>query len=678
MPSNLRRRILTVHLLAAIALSMSGCGRLFTPEAETPNMLGSTTTLAGFKREFGEPFGIAYRDGEIFVSDGERGRVVKIDRDGAMQTLAEDLRTPSAIALYQNGDLVVAETGAHCIRKISADGSMTVVAGVPGVRGAYDGPASEARFNGPIGVAADAEGRVFVADTYNDRIRVIDGGVVRTLAGGVRGFADGEGSAARFDTPLGLAALAGGGVLVADSMNGRIRVVDQDGRTATLAGDGVGERRDGTLASSSFEMPTAVSVAANGAVFVADGNAIRAIGRRSFPLVETVAGGPRGFIDGRAMRARFNRPSGIAVTEHGDVIVADADNQAIRMVGDNPLGAEISAEHRAAMRYSAEEFRSLQPPRWPFDPPSAKREIAGTLGEVRGEVTLPQSKPVWFHNGLDIAGGYGETALFIRGETVLEPAAVENLGALRELIRLPTLGYIHIRIGRDRNDRPFADDRFQFERDAAGKITNLRVPRGSVFNSGERIGTLNAFNHVHLVAGRVGAEMNAIDALSLPGLTDSIAPVIESVRLTAPDWQPVETSNKGQRIRLAGKTRVVARAYDRVDGNAARRRLGVYKLGWQIVAAGGQPTTAVNWTIVFDRMPPNEAVGFVYAPGSRSGYTPETIFDYVVTNLVSGDTFSQGFIDPAGLAAGTYKLRVFAADRSGNTAVKELEFEVTK
>ncbi len=116
--------------------------------------------------------------------------------------------------------------------------------------------------------------------------------------------------------------------------------------------------------------------------------------------------------------------------------------------------------------------------RWPFDPPSNPREIAGTLGEIRGEVK-PDGKPVWFHNGLDIAGAYGETVKFIRDETVLDPHSADNLGTSRELLRLPLIGYIHLRLGRDKDDRLFDDPRFQFDRDETGKLVGVRVPRGS-------------------------------------------------------------------------------------------------------------------------------------------------------------------------------------------------------
>ena len=87
-------------------------------------------------------------------------------------------------------------------------------------------------------------------------------------------------------------------------------------------------------------------------------------------------------------------------------------------------------------------------------------------------------------------------------------------------------------------------------------------------------------NHVHLIAGRSGSEMNAMDALILPGLTDSRPPIIEKVSLFDQNWNEIETGPPHSRIKLTGKIRVVARAYDQADGNSDRRRLGLYRLGY--------------------------------------------------------------------------------------------------
>ncbi len=187
------------------------------------------------------------------------------------------------------------------------------------------------------------------------------------------------------------------------------------------------------------------------------------------------------------------------------------------------------------------------------------------------------------------------------------------------------------------------------------------------------IGTLNSQNHVHLIAGSPGAEINALAALELPGIGDSIPPVIERVELLNQDW--IEVAASGNRIRLGEKRRVVVEAYDRMDGNAERRRLGVYRLGYQILSSD-KSLTDVDWTLVFDRMPSNEAVELAYAPGSRSGATGQTKFRYAVSNRVGDDTFSEGFLDSASLGPGLYTIRAYAADYFGNMAWKDFQFEI--
>ena len=670
------RPAIVVSIFIALAVSTAACSVWQGPRRDEPRTLSTVTTYYNYPDvEVGEPFGIAGREGEIYFSDGAAGAIVKLGPDGSNSVFASGFSTPSGIAFLPSGDLVVADTGSHTIKKVGPEGEVSLLAGVENMAGSDDGPATTATFNGPTGVATTDNGEVYVSDTYNDRIRFIDQqGVVATLSGGSRGFADGDPSDAQFDTPLGIA-LWQDRLLVADSGNRRIRVVEPQHDVSTLAGTGEGVLQDGTLASAAFVSPTAVAVDDTGAIFIADGNSIRVIGRRAFPYVETLSGESRGYADGASSQARFNRPSGIAIDGSGFVLVADSDNRAIRAVSGGQIGREAATDEIEERHITAEQFRGLQPPRWPYDPPDATREIAGTLGEIRGEIGNSRSR--WFHNGLDIAGGYGEIARFIRTETVLDPHAAQNVGTARELLRLPTIGYIHLRLGRDRTDMPISDNRFQFDRDANGQLINVRVPRGTTFRAGDVLGTLNSQDHVHLIGGPPGAEINALAALILPGVSDSIPPVIENVVLLDQIWNEIKPVKGVRRITLGDKLRLVVEAYDRMDGNAERRRLGVYRLGYQVLSPGTRAADT-DWTIVFDRMPPNEAASLVYAPGSRSGATGKTTFRYIVTNRVSGDNFSEAFLDSAMLGPGTHVLRAFAADYFGNTTSKDVAIEVIR
>jgi sugar lactone lactonase YvrE len=667
--------VIVAATLMAVVVFGGSLGYYFWPGGFPAGEYRFASTVAGLNREFGEPFGIAVRGGEIYVSDGDAGKVWLI-RNGTPTFFAEGLHTPSALAFDKAGNLIVADSGSHTIRSVSVTGDVTVVAGVPGKAGFADGEAVSALFDAPVGLAIDTDGRIFVADTYNDRIRVIEKGRVTTAAGSITGFAEGTAAEAEFRTPTAVA-VWNEKLLVADTGNRRIRVVEAGGRVWTLAGNGSPDAKDGTLLSASFVQPTGIAVSENGMIYVTDGNAIRRVGGEPFPVVTTVSSRQRGLTDGRAAAAKFDRPSGMAFSSAGDLLIADSDNRLVRALASHSGGHHISAAEAAHLRETAEEFRNLQPPRWPYDPPEAKRDVAGTLGELRG--IIPETKdPPRFHNGLDIAGDYGETARFVRSEAVLRPNAVDGFGTLRESVRMPTMGYIHIRIGRSVTGLPFDDPRFQFERDAAGKLTGVRIPRGSVFKAGEPIGTLNQMNHVHLIAGRSGFEINALDALVLPNFTDTRPPTVENVTLFKEDWQPLETAAPNSRIRLTGKVRIVVRAYDQVDGNAERRRLGVYRVGYQVLNADLSPAADVKWNILFDRMPATGAVKFAYAPGSRSGATGETIFNYIASNMVEGDDYGEGFLDTAELAAGRYVLRGMVSDQAGNISHRDIEFEVAK
>ncbi len=662
-----------IGILTAIAviLSCPAC-RQTAPEAISPPKV---KTLAGVNGEFGEPFGLALKNDVLYLSDGELGKIWRVKEDGNAEIVTDKLNTPSAIAFDKNGDLIVADAGTHTIKKVKiVDGETETIAGIEGNKGFADGDAKNALFNAPVGVAV-FEDKIFVADTYNDKIRVVENGRVSTLAGSSRGFTDDLGTRAQFDTPCGIAVMPDGSLLVADTGNQRIRRIGQDGTVTTFAGSGAANSADGFLLEAGFVEPTALTIDKFGVIYVADGNAIRAIGRRFFPFVETISAAKRGFADGVPQNAKYNRPSGIITDEKGNLFIADAENRVVRVISRAESGREMTDAEIKNLRRSPEEFRLLSAPRWTFNPPDARRDIAGTLGELRGEIS-DKNTPVWFHNGLDIAGAYGETARFIRAEKVLRPLAVQNFNTKRELVRMPSLGYIHLRLGRDKDDKLFDDERFQFDPDAKGQLKNVRIPRGAKFEAGEAIGTLNSMNHVHLIAGGSGAEMNALDALIFPNIADTIAPTIENAALFDENWNEIKSENPKERIKLNGKTRVVVRAFDKMDGNAANRKLGVYRLGYQILRADETPLSEINWTISFDRMPDEDAVKLVYAKGSQSGYTPQTIFNYIVTNRIEGDDAHEDFIDAATFENGNYLLRVFAADFFGNQTSQDINFTI--
>jgi sugar lactone lactonase YvrE len=656
-------------------------------------------TLAGAETSetsarFGETFGLAASaDGTIYVSDGEAGRIRRIAPDGASQTIAENLNTPSAIALERDGaHLIVADTGSHTIKRVELQtGSVTIIAGSENVSGAADGTSDAARFNGPVGVAVSPEGTIFVADTYNDRIRAIDAtGHVRTVAGGNEpGYRDAPaGADALFDTPCGIAVDTDGSLVVADTGNHRLRRVTVDGAVTTISGTGVQDVVDGPLSAASFNEPTGVAVDADGTIYVTDagGSTLRVCRRGFWRQVSTLVGYENsGLKDGAPGAARLSRPVGVAVLPpDGTLLVADSGNRLVRALvrEGSARGLELKPPEIDALRTKASDFRGLGAPRWPYDPPDKPREIAATFGEVRGEIK--EGEDAWFHNGLDIPGAYGETARVVRTEKILRPLAVEGVGGARERIRFPTLGYIHLRVGRSSDDRAFDDDRFVLRRDGTGKVTGVRVRRGTQFKAGDAVGTLNNQNHVHLIAGYAGAEFNALAALALPGVKDTVAPILEKdgVRLFDREGKEFDAHASDKSITVSGEVRIVARAYDQMDGNAARRRLGLYQLGYQVLKVDGSPAPGFDEplvTISFENLPDEgRSTSIAYAAGSRSGATGETIFAYIVTNRVRDREATEDYWHASQLPEGEYLLRVIASDFFGNRTTRDVMVRVAK
>lgn len=667
--------------------------RPFAPLSEVRTLAGNPDNIS-----FGDPFGIAIgADDTVYVSDGERGCIWRIaPNEGTPTILVENLNTPSGVAIAPDGTLVIAETGAHTIKRFNSQtNQLTTIAGVAGRAGLADGRRSESLFNAPIGLTVGSDSMIYVADTYNDCIRVIDVArdEVRTLAGdhGVPGYMDAaSGQDARFDTPCGIVVARDGALIVADTGNNRLRRIEMSGATTTLAGTGEATVRDGAPFDAAFDEPIGITTGVDNTLYITDagGAAVRECSFGENAGVRTLAGGSgRGVTDGSLDRAQFNYPSSIAIFSDGALVVADAGNRLVRaFVGERRMrGAPLARENVGAMRVSVDEFRAASEGRWPFDPPQRKREIAATFGEIRGELKPDGNNEAWFHNGLDITGALGETVRAVRGERVLRPLIVASVGTARERIRLPSIGYVHLRVGRFTGDRAFDDERFIISRDERNRVTRVRVRRGTRFAASDALGTLNEQYHVHLIAGTVGAEWNALAALSLPGVEDSVAPTIEDVQFVGRNGEAFSSPNARTRtdpVTVHGDVRIIARVYDQMNGNAARRRLGLYRLGYQILDATGAPAagdfTEPRMTLSFETLPEESAfVPFVYAPPSRSGYSSDTIFAYIVTNRVHEREAIEDFWRASTLASGEYTVRVFAEDFFGNRATRDVTVRVS-
>jgi hypothetical protein len=255
------------------------------------------------------------------------------------------LNSPAGVSAASDGGVWIADTDYHRVRRLWPNGTITTVAGdgLAGFR-VNGGPASRSRLNFPVGVFADLDGGVWIADNNNHRVRRMwPNGTISTVAGtGVAGYSGtgGPASSAQLSGPYGVAAAADGGVWIADSSNHRIRRVWPNGTITTVAGTGVyGYSGDGGPArSAQLWFPSSVSVAADSSLWLADFYNHRV--RRVWPngTITTVAGTGTGGDSGDggpATSAQLNRPIGVSAAVDGGVWVTDFDNHRVRRVWPN-------------------------------------------------------------------------------------------------------------------------------------------------------------------------------------------------------------------------------------------------------------------------------------------------------------------------------------------------------
>jgi sugar lactone lactonase YvrE len=257
--------------------------------------------------------------------------------DGNGTGTAANFIWPEGITADASGNLYVADS--RTIRKIiPSTAVVSTLAGTEGTRGATDGTGSTALFGQPEGITVDANGNIYVADMGTSTIRKITPeDMVTTLAGtaGTEGHSDGTGSAASFDLPQGITVDTGGNLFVTDYFNNTIREITPGGVVTTLAGTaGTSGSADGTGTAARFNSPWGIAVDASDNVYVADtnNNTIRKISLAG--VVTTLAGtaGKQGHSDGTGTAASFVLPEGIAVDANGNVYVADTGNNAIRKI----------------------------------------------------------------------------------------------------------------------------------------------------------------------------------------------------------------------------------------------------------------------------------------------------------------------------------------------------------
>jgi hypothetical protein len=312
----------------------------------TATYLDGTGTVAGLN----QPQGIAVDFiGNMYVADTTNHRIRKITTTGVVTTLAgkgigtyldatgtnAGFWNPFGVTVDSAGNVYVGDQSNNRIRKITSAGVVTTFAG-SGTATYLDATGTSAGFNNPRGIILDSLGNMYVCDQTNHRIRKItSAGVVTTFAGsGTATYLDATGTSAGFNNPVGIALDFAGNMYVGDVSNTRVRKITTTGVVTTFAGSGTATWFDATGTYAGFWNPYGLTVDLSGNVYVADTSNQRIRKITSTGIVTTLAGGSSGttgtFSDGTGTNTGFNAPRALTVDSTGNVYVADMGNNRIR------------------------------------------------------------------------------------------------------------------------------------------------------------------------------------------------------------------------------------------------------------------------------------------------------------------------------------------------------------
>jgi uncharacterized protein (TIGR03437 family) len=340
---------------------------------------------AGVSAQLQSPASVAGDEfGNLYVADTFNDRIRKVTPDGAIATFAGGAGTgyssgdggaatsaglshPNGVALDRSGTPYIADTVGNTVRKVSAGGTITRVAGTGAAGFSGDGgAAADAALNTPIGVALDAAGNLYIADTMNQRIRRVgtDGKITTVAGNGSAGFYGDGGAAtdASLNRPQQVTLDSGGNLYIADTFNHRIRKVTPDGAIRTIAGNGIARDSGdgGPATAASLNYPKGIAIDASGNLFIADcfNGRIRLVTEDG--RISTVAGnGALGYggDGGKAIGAKLQFPSGVAVGMLGNIYVADTGNHRIRLLAPT-LDASLPPSIRLARAAGPAAFGS--------------------------------------------------------------------------------------------------------------------------------------------------------------------------------------------------------------------------------------------------------------------------------------------------------------------------------
>jgi uncharacterized protein (TIGR03437 family) len=316
------------------------------------------------------PAGLALdSSGNLYIADGINHRVRRVSPAGVISTVAgsgtsgfsgdggpaiqAQLNNPNGVAVDQAGNLYIADTENHVIRKVAPDGTISTAVGFgvwPGFNG-DGGPATQATLNTPNGVAVDSAGNLYIADTKNYRIRkVAPSGVITTVAGNGSSVYSGDGglaTSAGLGSPRSVAMEAAGSLLITDTTHFRVRRLSSNGTISTVAGTGISDYSGdgGPAINARIGNPVSVAADSAGGFYFADQAHFRVRKVSAAGIISTAAGNGRYGYSGEGVNATLAQlywPTGVAVDGAGNLLIADLNNHRIRQVSSGGTIATVA------------------------------------------------------------------------------------------------------------------------------------------------------------------------------------------------------------------------------------------------------------------------------------------------------------------------------------------------
>ncbi|HZV36947.1 MAG TPA: hypothetical protein VFB72_20390, partial [Verrucomicrobiae bacterium] len=329
--------------------------------AGSPGIVGSNNAV-GTNALFYAPAGVAVdASSNVYVADYGNHTIRKITAAGSVSTLAGSpgisgsangtgssalFYEPQGVAVDSLGNVYVADTANDMIREITVAGVVTTLAGSAGNYGSSNAIGTNATFNSPQSVSVDSIGNVYVADTGNNLVRKITPlGVVSTIAGsGNPGSSDGSGTNAQFWGPVGIATSSSSNLYVADYFNGTVREITPAGVVSTIAGFASNGKNDGQGIGARFSLAEAIAVDSKTNIYVADAanNTIRKISAGGSVSTYSGTSGVAGSTNSFGTNSQFNAPQGVAVDSSGNVYVADTLNNTIRKIATSGIASTLA------------------------------------------------------------------------------------------------------------------------------------------------------------------------------------------------------------------------------------------------------------------------------------------------------------------------------------------------